>query len=108
VVTAFQDFRLTRHHSNVRYYTTIPVTNSGLSLHKTFMDTLGRTTLTLTARNIVDEVRDSELVVAYDYSATAGLRKPFAVAALVGCIFGAAYVVGSLDVSILASRFSKS
>lgn len=34
-----------------------------ISSHKTFMDTLGRTALTLTVENLTDEARDSQLVV---------------------------------------------
>jgi len=41
-----------------------PISNS-TSLHKTFMDTLGRTTLTLTAINVIDESRDTDLIVRF-------------------------------------------
>lgn len=34
-----------------------------LSLHKTFMDTVGRTVLTLKGTNVVDDARDGELIV---------------------------------------------
>lgn len=38
--------------------------HSQISSHKTFMDTLGRTALTLTVENLSDEARDSQLVVS--------------------------------------------
>ncbi|TAQ87692.1 hypothetical protein B7494_g3992 [Chlorociboria aeruginascens] len=86
--------------TNVQYSTTIPITSSGLSLHKTFMDTLGRTMLTLNAVNIVDDLRDRELIVTYDYPLLAGLRKPLVILASTFAVFAAAWVVGSVDVGI--------
>lgn len=41
----------------------MPLLSSSISLHRTFMDTLGRTTLTLTALNVIDDSRDTELIV---------------------------------------------
>lgn len=71
------------------------------------MDTVGRTTLVLTARNIVDDIRDRELLVTYDYPVMAKFRKPLSIAGLVGALFAATYVVGSLDVGIKAGRFAQ-
>lgn len=64
------------------------------------MDTLGRTTLTMTAINVVDELRDRDLVVTYDYPSSARFRKPLTIFAGVVVIFGVSWVVGNLDVSI--------
>jgi oligosaccharyltransferase complex subunit alpha (ribophorin I) len=64
------------------------------------MDTLGRTSLELTALNIVDELRDRELVVTYDYPSFAKYRKPLTISAAVLSIFALSWVVGNLDVSI--------
>lgn len=69
------------------------------------MDTLGRTTLTLTARNIVDEVRDREIIVTYDYPFMAGLRKPMAIFGAVLSLFATAWVLGSLNLGISGARF---
>lgn len=49
--------------TNVKFQTSVGLVGSETSLHKTFMDTLGRTALTLKAVNVVDEVRDAELIV---------------------------------------------
>jgi oligosaccharyltransferase complex subunit alpha (ribophorin I) len=68
------------------------------------MDTIGRTTLTLSAINIVDDLRDRELVVTYDYAFTAGLRKPFVIAGGVLSLFITAWIVGSVDVGIRAKK----
>ncbi|KAK1148330.1 dolichyl-diphosphooligosaccharide--protein glycosyltransferase subunit 1 [Aspergillus melleus] len=73
---------------------------SHISSHKTFMDTLGRTALTLTVENLSDEARGSQLVVTYDYSAWDGLRKPVTITAGLLTVFVAAWFIGNIDVSI--------
>ena len=73
-----------------------------MGLHKTYLDTLGRTTLTITARNLVDEFRDRELIVSYEYPFAAGLRKPLVVFVCMLGLFVTAWVVGGVEV-----KFSK-
>ncbi|CAL3973259.1 hypothetical protein PZA11_005541 [Diplocarpon coronariae] len=85
---------------NVHYSTTVPVASAGISLHRTFMDTTGRTCLTLKAINIVDDLRDRELIVTYDYPLLAGLRKPLVIFTTFMSLFFAAWAIGGLDVSI--------
>lgn len=92
-------------YRNVKHQTAVPVTSESISKHKTFMDTQGRTMLTLTARNIVDEMRDREVIVTYDYPLLAGLRKPLVICAGVSALFVAAWAVGTLDVGIKGERF---
>jgi len=64
------------------------------------MDTLGRTMLTLTAMNVVDELRDKDLIITYDYPLTAAFRKPITIFAGVVAVFATAWGIGMLDVSI--------
>ena len=64
------------------------------------MDTVGRTTLTLTAINLVDDIRDRDLVVTYDYPSALRFQKPLMIFAGLMVIFVVSWVVGSLDVSI--------
>ena len=64
------------------------------------MDTLGRTTLKLTAMNVVDQSRDRDVIVTYDYPLTAAFRKPVTIFAAVVGVFVTAWGIGSLDVSI--------
>jgi oligosaccharyltransferase complex subunit alpha (ribophorin I) len=71
------------------------------------MDTKGRTMLTLTAHNLIDELRGRELIVTYEYPFLASLRKPLVIAASVLTLFVATYVLGSLDVGISGKRFAK-
>jgi oligosaccharyltransferase complex subunit alpha (ribophorin I) len=63
--------------------------------------------LTLTARNIVDDMRDREIIVTYDYPLLAGLRKPLVIFASISAMFVAAWAIGSLDVGITEKRFAK-
>ena len=70
----------------------------------TFMDTKGRTLITYTAINLVDDLRDRELIVTYEYPFLAGLRKPFVIFVSVYALFVAAWAIGSLDVSIHGKR----
>ncbi|CAO2654443.1 Nn.00g111760.m01.CDS01 [Neocucurbitaria sp. VM-36] len=85
---------------NVKFSTTVPLVGNSTSLHKTFMDTLGRTTLSLTAINLVDEFRDRDLIVSYDYPWTAGYRKPVVITLGLFALFSTAWVLGSIDTSI--------
>jgi hypothetical protein len=41
----------------------MPVVSSELDIHQTFMDTFGRTSLRLTALNVVDDFRDRDVTV---------------------------------------------
>ncbi|KAL5333433.1 Ribophorin I [Aspergillus crustosus] len=73
---------------------------SSLSSHKTFLDTLGRTTLTLTVENLTDEARDSQLVITYDYTLFDALRKPVTITIGLFSVFVAAWAITNIDVSI--------
>jgi oligosaccharyltransferase complex subunit alpha (ribophorin I) len=85
---------------NVKYSTSVPIIASTTTLHKTFMDTVGRTTLSLSAINIVDDFRDRDLIITYDYPWLAGFRKPIVITMGIFALFAVVYVVGTLDNSI--------
>ena len=89
-------------HRNVKYESPIPLVSSELSSHKTFLDTLGRTTLKLTAMNLVDQLRDQDVIVTYEYALSAAIRKPLTIFAGTLFVFATAWAVGNLDVSIAA------
>ncbi|MCJ1338707.1 dolichyl-diphosphooligosaccharide--protein glycosyltransferase subunit 1 [Bachmanniomyces sp. S44760] len=86
--------------SNVKFETDVPIVAEESSLHRTFMDTLGRTTLKLTAMNLVDESRDEMIIVTYDYPFAIRFRKPVTIFIGALGVFVAAYAVSKLDVSI--------
>lgn len=89
---------------NIDFQTSIPLTSNSTSLHRTFMDTTGRTALTLTALNVVDELRDRDLFVSYDYPSSAAYKKPLTIVAGFVVLFAVSWVVGNLDVSIGGKR----
>jgi oligosaccharyltransferase complex subunit alpha (ribophorin I) len=68
------------------------------------MDTVGRTALTLNAINIVDDLRDRELIVTYDYPFLAAFRKPLVIFGGFLSAFIAAWAIGNLDVSITGKK----
>ncbi|KAF1984355.1 Ribophorin I [Aulographum hederae CBS 113979] len=85
---------------NIKFETSAPIVASSIDLHRTFMDTVGRPTLKLTALNVVDEWNSHLLTVTYDYPWSAGYRKPLTITSAVLAVFVAVYLVGTLDVSI--------
>ena len=89
---------------NIRFTTTVPLTADDITLHRTFMDTVGRPTLHLSAINVVDEWREKDLIVTYEYPWTAGYRKPLTVAAAVGSLFVASWIVGNIDTRIAGRK----
>lgn len=85
---------------NVKFYTTVPasaITETTVDVQKTFLDTVGRTTLTIKARNLVDDFRGRDLIISYDYSLMASLRKPLIIfTSLVG-FFATVWAVGNVE-----------
>lgn len=84
----------------MKYYTSIPtssITEAGVEMHRTYLDTIGRTALVIKARNLVDDFRDRELIVTYDYPLLASLRKPLVVFGSALVVFVGAWVVGNVE-----------
>ena len=80
--------------------TNMPTLTESRTLHKTFMDTLGRTTLTLATTNVVDELRDVELLVSYEYTLVSALRKPLSIIGGFASVFVVAWLLSLVDTSI--------
>lgn len=90
---------------NVKYYTSIPassIVKSEVTLHKTYLDTVGRTAVVIEAHNLADDFRDREVVVAYDYPLLASVRKPLVIFSSALAVFAAVWAIGSVDL-----KFSK-
>ncbi|KAI1383511.1 Ribophorin I [Hypoxylon trugodes] len=86
---------------NVRFFTTLPessITEHTVDLQKTYLDTIGRTVLTIKARNLVDDFRDRDLIVSYDYSLAASLRKPLIVFSSTVALFVGMWAISKVDV----------
>lgn len=71
-----------------------------VGLHKTFLDTLGRTTLTLVAVNLVDDASGKDIYVTYSLPLSAVLRKPLTIVTGLLGVFVTAWFVGKIDTSI--------
>jgi oligosaccharyltransferase complex subunit alpha (ribophorin I) len=61
------------------------------------LDTIGRPTLVIKARNLVDDFRDRELILSYDLPLMASLRKPLIVFGSSMALLVSALVMGKLD-----------
>ncbi|KAI0482856.1 Ribophorin I [Xylariaceae sp. FL0804] len=86
---------------NVQFYTNAPessITEHNVDLVKTYLDTVGRTVVTIKARNLVDDFRDRELIVSYSYSMMASLRKPFIVFSSMMAVFAGVWAMSKVDV----------
>lgn len=86
--------------SNVELATRVPVLSMRHSVEKTFMDTIGRTVVTLTARDLTDEGGRQDVCVAYEYSTGLTLRKPLVVTMAVFAVFLASLVGSRLPTKI--------
>lgn len=65
---------------------------------KTYLDTVGRTAVTIKATNVVDEFRDRDLLISYDVSPITTLRKPFIVFVSMMSVYVVAWAVGKVEV----------
>ncbi|KAI1333171.1 oligosaccharyltransferase alpha subunit [Xylariaceae sp. FL0255] len=86
---------------NVKFYSTAPensIVDHSVDLVRTYLDTIGRTVLTIKARNVVDELRDRELIVSYDYTTMAALRKPLVIFSSLMTAFVGLWMISKVDV----------
>ena len=94
------------HCRNIKFYANLPessIAEFSTSIKKTYLDTLGRTAVTVSAKNIVDEFRGREVIISYEYPLLAGLRKPFVIFVSMLGIFVAGWVIGGLEVGFSRS-----
>ncbi|KAF3903525.1 hypothetical protein AA313_de0200856 [Arthrobotrys entomopaga] len=86
--------------TDVKYESPVPIHKEERFLHKTFMDTLGRTTIKLTIDNVVDDLKNKDIIVTYNYSALSAFRKPLTVLVSVFSLYVVSTILGSIDLSI--------
>lgn len=60
--------------------------------------------LIVNARNLVDDFRDREIVVSYDYPLLASLRKPIVIFASMVGVFVTAWVIGGIEVKFSTKK----
>ena len=92
---------------NVKFHTSIPestITEHTVDLQKTYLDTIGRTVLTIKARNLVDDFQGRELIVSYDYSFLASLRKPLVIFSGMASVFAGMWALSKVEVGFSPSK----
>ncbi|KAH7034824.1 Ribophorin I [Microdochium trichocladiopsis] len=85
----------------VKYFAKIPsdsITSAVIDVQKTYLDTVGRTVVTIKSRNLVDDMRGRDLVISYDYSFLASLRKPLVIFASTLSVFVGVWAISQVDV----------
>ncbi|EEU47882.1 uncharacterized protein NECHADRAFT_90136 [Fusarium vanettenii 77-13-4] len=85
---------------NVKFYTNVPdsaITSTSIDLTRTYLDTIGRTTVTVKARNLVDEFRDRQLIISYDAPLVSALRKPTVIFVSVLAVFITTWALGKVQ-----------
>jgi len=86
---------------NIEFSTWMPYESSTIEVHKTFMDTIGRPAVILTAYNAVEDWREKvDLLITYDYPWFESFRKPLTIAVAIFGAFVTVWVVGNVDVRI--------
>lgn len=74
------------------------IVETSVGVHKTYLDTLGRTSVTIKAQNLVDDFRDRDVIISYETSTFDTLRKPFIVFASMMGVYAAAWAIGKVEV----------
>lgn len=93
-MVAFQRFS-----RNVKAHLPFSVDSIEYSVSKTYMDSTGRSTVTIKARNLVED-HVQELFVEYEYPESAYLIKPLAAASMLMGIFLVSMVFSRLNLRI--------
>lgn len=92
---------------NVKWTTGIPtssISEAGVQIHKTFLDTIGRTALVIKGRNLVDDFRDRDLTVTYDYPMSAVLRKPLVVFSSSMAVFVSLWLLSLVNLKFTSKK----
>ncbi|RFU77929.1 oligosaccharyltransferase alpha subunit [Trichoderma arundinaceum] len=86
---------------NVKFYTSIPdssIVETSIGVHKTYLDTTGRTAVVIKAKNLADDFRFRDLIISYETPLSGTLRKPVVVFASMLAVYAAAWAVGKVEV----------
>ncbi|KAM3433397.1 hypothetical protein NHJ13734_006468 [Beauveria thailandica] len=86
---------------NIKFFTSIPessIAETSVDVVKTYLDTLGRTSVTIKAVNLVDEFRDRHLIISYDATLASSLRKPIVIFASMMTLYFTAWAIGNIKV----------
>jgi len=78
----------------------------GQSMTKTYMDSAGRYTITVEAKNLIEE-HGQDMFIEYELPMEAYLTKPLAASAMLLAIFASSMVLNRLDFKIGGSILKK-
>ncbi|KAF9942859.1 proteasome regulatory particle base subunit [Mortierella alpina] len=84
---------------NVKVHVPFEVESIKHSTTKTYMDSVGRYTVSIHAQNLIEE-HAQDMLIEYEFSAVSYLTKPLAAATLLMAIFGSSMVLSRLDFRI--------
>lgn len=76
------------------------------STTKTYMDSAGRSTVTIQARNLIED-HAQDMLIEYEYSSVSYLTKPLAAATMIMAAFATSMIVSRLDFKIGGSAIKK-
>ncbi len=85
----------------MKFFTDIPessITETSIDVVQTYLDTVGRTSVTIKAVNLVDEFRDRHLIITYDATLLSSLRKPVVIFASMMSLYFTAWAIGNIKV----------
>ncbi|KAG0044658.1 proteasome regulatory particle base subunit [Gryganskiella cystojenkinii] len=91
---------------NVKLEMPFEVENIEHSTTKTYMDSAGRYTISIWAKNFIEE-HAQDLFIEYEYSSSSYLTKPLAAATMLMILFGSSMVFSRLDFKIGGSTLKK-
>jgi oligosaccharyltransferase complex subunit alpha (ribophorin I) len=76
------------------------------STTKTYMDSAGRYTISIWAKNLIEE-HAQDLYIEYEFASSSYLTKPLAAATMLMVLFGSSMVFSRLDFKIGGSTVKK-
>ncbi|KAG0019695.1 proteasome regulatory particle base subunit [Podila clonocystis] len=91
---------------NVKVHLPFEVESIEQSTTKTYMDSAGRSTVTIQARNLIED-HAQDMLIEYEYSSISYLTKPLAAATMLMAVFATSMIVSRLDFKIGGSAIKK-
>lgn len=85
----------------MKFYTDLPdssIVETSVGVHKTYLDTTGRTAIVIKAKNLVDDFRFRDLIISYDTPLASTIQKPLLVFGSMLAVYAAAWAVGKVEV----------
>lgn len=91
---------------NVKVHLPFEVESIEHSTTKTYMDSAGRSTVTIQARNLIED-HAQDMLIEYEYANASYFTKPIAAATMLMAVFATSMIVSRLDFKIGGSAIKK-